>query len=212
MAIVLHHSRATGTAKLVLLGVANHDGDGGAWPSVATLARYANVAPRNVQMALRKLEQLGELQTFANRGGLVDHEDHERPNLYRVLVECPSSCDRTRQHREQGRATLPGGWSPRTGGGVTLPSGGDDSVRGGGDDSVRGGGDASITRTTQLTTHRTTTRGASSALAAAPVDNRCANPTCADGWLGTEDRPSPCPSCRPTAARQVRRRRTAVGQ
>ena len=31
----------TPTDKLVLIGIANHDGDGGSWPSIATLAMYA---------------------------------------------------------------------------------------------------------------------------------------------------------------------------
>ena len=62
MAIALHHSRSKGTAKVVLLGIANHDGDGGAYPTVATLAKYANVSRANVQKALTKLESLGEIQ------------------------------------------------------------------------------------------------------------------------------------------------------
>lgn len=99
MALVLHHSRATGTAKLVLLGVANHAGDGGAWPTVATLARYANATERTVQRAIAHLVKLGELRVDRQGGGLAYLKDFERPNRYDVLLSCPTTCDRTMNHR-----------------------------------------------------------------------------------------------------------------
>lgn len=101
MAMVLHHSRAKGTAKLVLLGIANHQGDGGAWPAVGTLARYANVTERNVQKALQQLVNLGELLVELQAGGDRDKPDHERPNRYDVTVTCPSWCDRSTNHRDK---------------------------------------------------------------------------------------------------------------
>ena len=99
MAVVLHHSRASGTAKVVLLGIANHDGDGGAWPSVDTLAKYANVSRRNVQNALRRLEELHEIRVIRNGGSNHSVADTHRPNLYHVTVRCPPTCDRTTGHR-----------------------------------------------------------------------------------------------------------------
>ncbi len=99
MAIALHHSKATGTAKLVLLGIANHDGDGGAWPTIDTLARYANCDRRSVQRALDRLEQLGEVRRIFQDGGDHNIADHRRPNRYQILVQCPATCDRTRHHR-----------------------------------------------------------------------------------------------------------------
>jgi len=99
MALVLHHSKATGTDKVILLGIANHMGDGGAWPSVATLARYANVTERNVQKSLGRLVRLGELAIDRQAGGTSKTRDHERPNRYDVLVACPWTCDRTMNHR-----------------------------------------------------------------------------------------------------------------
>jgi hypothetical protein len=101
MALVLHHSRAKGTAKLVLLGIANHQGDGGAWPHVATLARYANVTERAVQDAIAKLVKAGELAVHAQAGGPRYMPDHERPNRYDVLVSCPITCDRTTNLRNR---------------------------------------------------------------------------------------------------------------
>lgn len=99
LAVVLHHSQAKGTDKLVLIGIANHAGDGGAWPAVATLARYANVDVRNVQRSLSRLVDLGELTRYVQAGGLVGRPDFLRPNRYDVTVECPEWCDRSAHHR-----------------------------------------------------------------------------------------------------------------
>lgn len=99
MAVVLHHSRARGTARLVLLGIANHQGDGGAWPSVATLARIANVSESSVHRAIRDLAASGELGIARQAGGGLALKDYERPNRYDVLVSCPMQCDRTMNHR-----------------------------------------------------------------------------------------------------------------
>lgn len=99
MAAVLHHSRAKGTAKLLLVGIANHDGDGGAWPSVRTLAAYCNVDPSTVKRARKQLVALGEVEVHLQAGGPRDMEDHDRPNRYVVLVDCPEGCDRSRHHR-----------------------------------------------------------------------------------------------------------------
>lgn len=99
MAMVLHHSKAGGSEKLVLLGIANHDGDGGAWPSVATLARYANVEPRAVKKLITKLVERGEITKEMQGGGTRAMPDYTRPNLYHIKVVCPPECDRSAQHR-----------------------------------------------------------------------------------------------------------------
>jgi hypothetical protein len=129
IAIALHHSRATGAAKLVLVGIANHDGDGGAWPSVATLARYAGIDARNVRKAIQRLEDLGEIRRHVQAGGTAQTPEHRRPNWYAFLLECPPQCDRTRQHktRNHGRLEAPPA-VPVDGG--TPASGEDASVRG----------------------------------------------------------------------------------
>lgn len=102
VAIALHHSRAKGTAKLVLLGIANHDGDYGAFPKVATLAKYANVHPRRIPEALKTLGELGEIIVHVQDGGMRMHVDALRPNLYEFVLECPPECDRTKHHRIAG--------------------------------------------------------------------------------------------------------------
>lgn len=100
LAVALHHSRAAGTAKLVLIGIANHDGDGGAWPAVATLVKYAGINDRRaVQRAIAKLEGLGEIRRIIHAGGDHDLEYYLRPNLYRFDLRCPADCDRTTRHR-----------------------------------------------------------------------------------------------------------------
>jgi Helix-turn-helix domain len=99
LAIVLHHSAAVGTDKVVMLGIANHDGDGGAFPAHSTLAKYANVDISNVRKALRKLVAAGELRieerfTTSPTGAVVNQS-----NRYFILVQCPPTCDRSPQHR-----------------------------------------------------------------------------------------------------------------
>lgn len=102
MAIALHHSQARGTAKVVLLGIANHAGDGGAFPKIATLAKYANVHPRRVVEALNTLGELGEIIIYRKDGGGRRTPEHQRPNLYELVLECPPECDRSMHHRVDG--------------------------------------------------------------------------------------------------------------
>jgi hypothetical protein len=97
MSLVLHHSKAQGAAKLVLLGIANHHSEeAGAWPSIATLSKYASVSERRVQQIVRELEQTGELVTMLQRGGQFGQY---KTNRYFVSVSCPENCDRTSAHR-----------------------------------------------------------------------------------------------------------------
>lgn len=140
MAIVLHHSKAKLGTKLILLGIANHDGDGGAWPSIETLARYANCTIRYAREQIRELEELGELAVELQAGGTREMDNRRRPNRYRVLVACPPECDRTAQHRvsEQPGTMVPPTASPQVSlggtivpdpslGGTIVPSGGNHS-------------------------------------------------------------------------------------
>jgi hypothetical protein len=61
MQAVWQHSRSEGRARLVLLAIADHQGEIGAWPSIATLARMANTSDRSVQRDIAELHKLGEL-------------------------------------------------------------------------------------------------------------------------------------------------------
>lgn len=99
LSMVLHHSQAKGTMKLVLIGIANHEGDGGSYPAMESLATYAGIDVSGVRKYVRKLERLGEVETELNGGGNRLLPVHMRPNLYRTLVTCPPNCDRTSAHR-----------------------------------------------------------------------------------------------------------------
>ena len=83
MSLVLNHSKATGRAKLVLIGIANHQGEMGAWPSIATLARYANASESSVQRDIRELVALGELKVELQS---APTNSQYKTNLYWVTV------------------------------------------------------------------------------------------------------------------------------
>lgn len=107
LAIALNHSKAKGVARLVLIGMANHDGDGGIWPSVDRLRRYAGgVDRRTVQRAIAELIGLGEVGRLVNEGGTRDTPNDRRPNLYRFLLSCPPDCDRTQAHNTKRAAAV----------------------------------------------------------------------------------------------------------
>jgi hypothetical protein len=83
VSLVLNQSKATGRAKLVLLGIANHLGDQGAWPSIATLARYANASERSVKRDLQELVELGELKVELQNAP-TNHQ--YKTNLYWITI------------------------------------------------------------------------------------------------------------------------------
>jgi hypothetical protein len=109
MTVVLHHSEASGTDKVVLLGIANHDNDHGAWPKVSTLAKYARCSERAVQYAVQRLIASGELRVLQQEGGTKRTRGGYETNVYEILVRCPEECDGTLQHRMRGET----GFTPR---------------------------------------------------------------------------------------------------
>ena len=94
--VVLHHSKTEGTTKLVLWGIANHHSDSGAWPSIATLAKYAQVSERRVQQIIRDLARIGEI-AIEEQGGLGQHQ--YKTNRYHILIQCPADCDGSLNHK-----------------------------------------------------------------------------------------------------------------
>ena len=94
--VVLHHSKSEGTAKLVLWGIANHHSDAGAWPSIATLAKYALVSERRVQQIIRDLVKLGEI-AVEEQGGFGSSQ--YKTNRYHILIQCPADCDGSLNHK-----------------------------------------------------------------------------------------------------------------
>jgi hypothetical protein len=83
VSLVLNQSRATGRAKLVLLGIANHLGDQGAWPSISTLARYANASERSVKRDIQELVELGELKVELQNAPI---KNQYKTNLYWITI------------------------------------------------------------------------------------------------------------------------------
>jgi hypothetical protein len=61
MNAVWRESKSRGRARLVLLSIADHQGELGAWPSIETLAKMVNSSPRSVQRDIQDLIELGEL-------------------------------------------------------------------------------------------------------------------------------------------------------
>ena len=84
VSLVLNQSKATGRAKLVLLGIANHLGDQGAWPSIGTLARYANASERSVKRDLQELVELGELKIELQN---APTKQQYKTNLYWITIQ-----------------------------------------------------------------------------------------------------------------------------
>jgi hypothetical protein len=83
ISLVLNNSRAEGRAKLVLIGIANHHGDNGAWPSIATLARYANSSERSIKRDLQYLQELGEITIEINGS---DFGGQYKTNKYWIVL------------------------------------------------------------------------------------------------------------------------------
>ena len=84
VSLVLNKSKAQGRAKLVLIGIANHLGDHGAWPSIATLARYANASERSIKRDIQELIALGELQVDKQAAPI---NQQYKTNLYWITIE-----------------------------------------------------------------------------------------------------------------------------
>lgn len=120
LSIALHHSRAHGAARIILVGIANHDGDGGAWPTVETLAKYAKIKPRSAKRCIQELVELGEVRVEENAGGTRDWRNDRRPNLYHFLLQCPPQCDGSKAHRMPENYTP---WGERLEGEDGVPEG-----------------------------------------------------------------------------------------
>jgi hypothetical protein len=93
-----YHSRADSSARLELLAIADHDGEGGAWPSVATLARMTRLSPSTVRRSVKALVALGEVTVYLQEGGTNRTPEGRRPNRYEITLACPTTCDGTARH------------------------------------------------------------------------------------------------------------------
>lgn len=112
MTLAMYHSQATYSTRLVLIAIANFEGENGAYPSHETIGRLAGgLNRRTVQRAIDDLVSMGEL-TEVKRDGIT--------NLYHVAISCPEDCDGTTQHRvkKRGGVQTAGGLQTAGGGGV----------------------------------------------------------------------------------------------
>jgi len=106
---VLNYSKAKGSQKLVLIGIANHHGDEGAWPAIKTLARYANLSERRVQQMIRELEAMGELRIEECKGsGFRQY----KTNRYWILTEAPEETPGVKPASLRGEARFVSGVKP----------------------------------------------------------------------------------------------------
>lgn len=97
MTSVLVHSRAVGTTKLVLLGIAYHmgkDRSKGCWPSKTTLAAYAGVSVRQVSRSLKELLELNELEIDSRASWKRGNGD--KTNIYYLTDLCFKTCEPTK--------------------------------------------------------------------------------------------------------------------
>lgn len=138
---VRDYAPVSGSALLVLMCLADraNDDGGGAWPSVATMAREARCSERTVFRVLKHLTRLGLIE----RQGETVHG----VAIYAVLCGAENKPDRAKC----GGDTLSGGGDILAGEGVT-------SCQEGGDTGDRGGGDmVSSPYNKDLTVHSLTT-------------------------------------------------------
>ena len=100
--LVLNHAEVPPAHKLVLMGIANHERDGKAWPSVARLATYAGIGERRTQEILRELEDMELIRVTRRKG-------KNGTNVYALNISCPADCDRSPNHLQGVNYSSPGG-------------------------------------------------------------------------------------------------------
>ena len=113
---VWQHSKSTGRARTVLLAIADHQGELGAWPSLATLARMVNASERSVQRDIDYLVAIGELEVHYQQ---APTRNHYKSNLYWVKLPEVTKTERGATNTEAGVTNTEGGVT-NTGGGVTA--------------------------------------------------------------------------------------------
>ena len=84
MNAVWQHSKSDGRARLLMLAIADHQGELGAWPSLQTLARMVNASERSVQRDIEYLKEMGELEVHYQK---APTRNHYKSNLYFVKLE-----------------------------------------------------------------------------------------------------------------------------
>ncbi len=94
---VLHHSKASPHAKLVLTAIAYHENESGAWMSQATLAKMCNMSERTIRRHIAELRDLHEVDIIADDG---QGFGSRKSNRYFIILDCPDGCDRSFSHKK----------------------------------------------------------------------------------------------------------------
>lgn len=91
---VWSNSKTTGTAKLVMLAIADHAWQDGtnAWPSIGRLAKMTGLSEMTVRRGVATAESLGELRVVRSLGGRSSKGTHAS-NDYVLVMEQPSQDD-----------------------------------------------------------------------------------------------------------------------
>jgi biotin operon repressor len=100
LSMVIHHSKASPTARHVLTIIAWFDGESGSWPSQETIHEKTGMSKRTIGRAIKELLEIGEIDVIANDGG--SHHGR-RSNRYVILLDCDAFCDGTFAHRYRGQ-------------------------------------------------------------------------------------------------------------
>jgi hypothetical protein len=91
---ILDHSTASGSARWVLISLANHARGWDAWPSVELIAYEAGLTERTVQHALAGLERDGHIVRTINGAPDLRIPNGRKPNLYQISDEPTRRCFR----------------------------------------------------------------------------------------------------------------------
>ncbi len=124
MSAVWDDKRTTGAARLVLLSLADQANDEGVcWPSIATIARRANVHRDSVHRAIIELEEMGFLTRTPRKIGA----NVNQTNLY--VIKIPAEAPAGVGVPCRGGGAYPAGGGSRTlQGGVVVPCRGKSSI------------------------------------------------------------------------------------
>jgi hypothetical protein len=109
MNAVWRESKSVGRARLVLLAIADHQGELGAWPSLATIGRMVNASERSVQRDIEYLVQIGELEVHYQQ---APTRNHYKSNLYFVRLAGVTDTGRGATNTGSGVTNAEGGVTP----------------------------------------------------------------------------------------------------
>jgi len=97
VAAALNHSKASTSARLVLVTIAYFESDTGAWPAQETISRMTGLSLRSVKRAVKELSELHEIDVIADAG---DTWGARKTNRYFVILECPEGCRGDLSHKQ----------------------------------------------------------------------------------------------------------------